>query len=388
MECSAVVDRLRESHDVLVLTSRLEKNGAGSDQIARRELPYLRDDWHGAMSAPRAALSAARLTREVLEWRPRLVYAWNLSGVPQTMLRQLADEGVPIAFRACAHLLNGLFVKDQFMRELLPARRDAARQAWHLGCMAVNRLPQLRLQPQRPMRIAVSWSSGALQRLVRPPAFVEPVLERVEHPVPAHGELYAAVVRAPAPEPEILFIGRVTPPKGVSVAIEALSLLRARHRVPARLVVLGPEEDGHVVELRASARRLGVEDAVVWRGQASPDEVAAALARASALIVPSLWEEPFGLVTIEGAFARVPIVASDVGGIGEGVQDEEHALLFGRGDAEAAAAALARTLTRPDETALRVERAQRRAEDFRLAPYLDGQERFIEDALQALTSQR
>lgn len=388
IECAAVVDRLRKSHEVLVLTSTLERERTGSDRATRRELRYLYDDWRGAARAPAAALSAARLARDLLRWRPDLVYVWNMSGLPQTTLRLLADGGAPVAFRACAYLLDGLFVEDQFMRELLSHRRGVARMAWRLGCLAVNALPPLRLQPERPMRIAISWGSEALKRLVRPPAFVEPVLELVEHPVPSHGELYASVVRAPAPEPEILFLGRVTPPKGVSVAIEALSLLRARHRVPARLTVLGPEEDGHVAQLRASARRLGVEDAVAWGGAASPQEVAQALARASALIVPSLWEEPFGLVTIEAAFARVPIVASDVGGIGEGVRDEEHALLFPRGDAAAAAEALARTLAKPDETAARVERARRRAEDFRLAPYLDRQERFVEDALAALTAAR
>ena len=71
------------------------------------------------------------------------------------------------------------------------------------------------------------------------------------------------------------------------------------------------------------------------------------------MIVPSVWEEPFPLVTIEGALARVPLVASDVGGIGEGMHDEEHALLFARADAAGAAAALARTLQR--------RRADRRA---------------------------
>jgi glycosyltransferase involved in cell wall biosynthesis len=108
------------------------------------------------------------------------------------------------------------------------------------------------------------------------------------------------------------------------------------------------------------------------------------LARAHAMIVPSTWDEPFGLVTIEGAFARVPLVASDVGGIGEGMRDEQHSLLFARGDAHAAAAALARTLGEPEQTAARVERASERPQDYRLEPYLKEQERFALDAHDAL----
>jgi hypothetical protein len=102
------------------------------------------------------------------------------------------------------------------------------------------------------------------------------------------------------------------------------------------------------------------------------------------MIVPSVWDEPFPLVTIEGALARVPLVASDVGGIGEGMHDEQHALLFARGDARLAAAALARTLREQPATAARVERAYERAQAFRLDAYLDAQERFVEDARAAL----
>ena len=113
-----------------------------------------------------------------------------------------------------------------------------------------------------------------------------------------------------------------------------------------------------------------------------PEQVAVRLARASVLIVPSTWDEPLGLVTIEGALARVPLVAADVGGIGEAMHDQTHALLFARGDASAAAVALARTLENKEETSARVARAFDRAQKlFRLGPYLDEQERFVADAL-------
>ncbi len=89
-------------------------------------------------------------------------------------------------------------------------------------------------------------------------------------------------------------------------------------------------------------------------------------------------------MTIEGALAGVPLVAADVGGIGEGMHDGEHALLYPAPDAAAAAAALARTFTEPGETAARVERARIRAGQFTLGAYLDQQERFVADAAAAL----
>jgi glycosyltransferase involved in cell wall biosynthesis len=390
MECASVVEHLAEHHQVLVLTSRRGKRrNRGSGDVRqgiaiRRELTLLTPDEKGALRAPLASLRAVAAARRALEWEPDLIYAWNGASIPHTALRVLADSGVPLAFRVCEHWFGGVFLRDQFLRELLPARRGPAHAAWASACRALNLLPSLRLDPTAPLRTAVSWNSEATKRVAAPPPFVEIVLERVRHPAPPYGDIYSEVERNPAPEPRIVFLGRVSPYKGLAVALEALSLLRSEHGMLANLVVVGPEDGEHGAEMRGLAERLGVTAAVSWHGQATPREAAATLAGAHALIVPSTWDEPFGLVMIEGALARVPLVASNVGGISEGMHDEEHALLFARGDASAAAASLARTLRETEQTAARVERAYERAQSFRLGPYLEEQERFVLDALSAL----
>lgn len=388
VECAGVAERLSESHEVRVLTSSAHRGEAGAEPHVLRELTLLSPDARGALRAPRAALGGVAAARRALAWQPDLVYAWNCSSIPHAAVRVIADSGVPLAFRVCEHWFGGLFTNDQYMRELLPARRGAGRRAWAAACRALNRSPALRLDPLAPVTAAISWNAEALERMVRTPSFVHPVLERVGHSVPRYGDLYAAVERAPAPVPEIAFLGRVTPYKGLGVAIEALALLREGAHPEARLVVIGPEDRSYGEQMRSLAATLGVGEAISWEGQRTPEQSAAALGRAAALIVPSVWDEPFPLVTIEGALARVPVVASDVGGIGEGMHDEEHALLFGRGDARGAAAALARVLEDAEGTAARVERARARAEEFRIGPYLEQQERFVLDAFEALSPAR
>ncbi|MEA2199636.1 MAG: glycogen synthase [Solirubrobacteraceae bacterium] len=384
VECAGVVERLRQSHDVRVLTSEKDRASVPAEAGVSRELALLSHDRRGARRAPLASVRAARSAHAALAWEPELIYAWNGSSIPQAALRVLADSGLPLAFRVCEHWFGKLFAEDQFMRELLPAARGPGRSIWAAGCRALNRREALRLDPTAPVHAAISWNSEALERMVTVPSFVEPVLERVGHSVPRYGDLYADVVRAPATEPEIVFLGRVTRYKGLFVAIEALAVLRLQRSIEAKLVVVGPEDADHGAEMRRLAERLGVADAIEWRGQQTPEQAAAALARAHALIVPSVWDEPFPLVTIEGALARVPLVASDVGGISEGMHDEEHALLFARGDAGGAAAALERALLERDRTAARVARAHERAQAFRIGPYLDEQERFVDDAIAAL----
>lgn len=387
VECSVAVEGLRKRHQVLVLTSDHRRASADAQEGVRRELARLAPDRAGALRAPAASVRAVACARRALDWRPDLVYVWNGAGIPQACLRVLADSGTPMAFRVCEQWFGGLFVGDQFMRELLPGRRPPARAAWAAGCRALNAASGMRLDPTASLPTAISWSSRAMARTARPPGFVEPLLEQVCHPVPAHGAMYASIERRPAREPQILFIGRVTPYKGLAVALEALALLRDEHGIAAQLVVLGPQDAAHAAELRARAAELGLDGAVDWRGQADAEQVAAALAQAHALIVPSTWEEPFGLVAVEGAFARVPLVLSDVGGIGEGMRDGEHALLFARGDASAAAAALARALTEPEQTAERVRRAFARAQSqFTVGPYVEEQERFVLAAHRVLAS--
>lgn len=416
IECAAATEHLARRHEVLVLTSSSQPRpsaasdqrpggptSAASDQTSelsttpgrnqpaaaahvemRRELPLLTPDARGALRAAPASLRAVAMARRALAWEPDLIYVWNGVGIPQVTLRVLADSGVPLAFRVAEHWFGQIFIADQFLRELRATRRRPTRAVWAAGCRALNALPALRIDPEAPLRTAISWNSEATRRGAQPPPFVESVLERVTHPAPPRGDLYAAIERDPAPEPRIVFLGRVTPYKGPAVAIEALSRLRSEHGIPAELVVVGPEEGNHGAELRRLAEHLGVAAAVSWRGQASAAQVAATLARAHALIMPSTWDEPFGLVMVEGALARVPLVAADVGGIGESMRDEEHALLFPRGDVGAAAAALARTLQEREATAARVRRAYDRAQAFRVGPYLAEQERFVHDALEAL----
>jgi glycosyltransferase involved in cell wall biosynthesis len=384
VECSVVVQRLREHHEVLVLTSDEDRVQAEGQADVRRELELLTPDARGALRAPLASLRAVGAARRALAWEPDLVYVWNASEIPQAAVRVLADSHVPLAFRVCEHWFRGIFVADQFMRELLPADRAGAHALWAAGCRAFNSLPPLRLDATAPLRTAISWNSEAIKGMVQVQPFIDRVLERVGHSVPPNGDLYAAVVPEPAPDPEVVFLGRVTPYKGVAVAIEAVGLLRSSYGIPASLSLIGPEDADHGAEMRRLAERLGVADAVRWHGPTPPEQAAALLARASAMIVPSIWREPFPLVTIEAALARVPIVASDVGGIGEGMHDEEHALLFTPGDAQAAAQALARTLGEDGQTAARVARARERAEQFRIGPYLDEQERFLTDAFAAL----
>jgi glycosyltransferase involved in cell wall biosynthesis len=157
----------------------------------------------------------------------------------------------------------------------------------------------------------------------------------------------------------LLAVARLTPQKGVDVAVRALPSLPA----DAVLVVLGdgPERPA----LQQLARELGVEERVFLPGRV-PD-VAAWLRRATLLVHPARWEG-FGLGVLEAMLAGLPVVASRVSSLPEVVVDGETGLLVPPDDAQALAAATADALARPDLGSMGRERALR---DFSVARMAD-----------------
>jgi glycosyltransferase involved in cell wall biosynthesis len=72
-----------------------------------------------------------------------------------------------------------------------------------------------------------------------------------------------------------------------------------------------------------------------------------AMTHASLVVVPSVWPEPFGIVGIEALALGRPVVASDVGGMGEWAREDLGVLTVPAGDAVALASAIVRAVDEP-----------------------------------------
>jgi glycosyltransferase involved in cell wall biosynthesis len=157
---------------------------------------------------------------------------------------------------------------------------------------------------------------------------------------------------------EFVCTARLDKHKGIDVLLRALALVEGP---PASVDLLGtgPEEK----PLRELALSLGIAGQVRFRGLVGRSEVGAYLAKATALVLPSLAEN-FPRAILEGLHAGVPIVTTFAGGIPEAVEDQKEGLLVRPGDVAALANALSRL--RSDATLrerLRVAAAAR-APDF------------------------
>jgi glycosyltransferase involved in cell wall biosynthesis len=145
-------------------------------------------------------------------------------------------------------------------------------------------------------------------------------------------------VRRSPQQGRFLFIGRLAEKKGADVLLEALARVSG-----ARLVILGggPEE----VHLRSLAAKLEIEHRVEFLGQRSSGRVIEEMRIAHALVIPSKVardgdRDGTPVVMAEAMAAGVPIVASDLGGLGEHIRSGESGLLVPPGSVSSLAAAL------------------------------------------------
>lgn len=171
-------------------------------------------------------------------------------------------------------------------------------------------------------------------------------------------------------EPVLIHVSNFRAVKRVEQTVEVLA--RVRKTRPARLVLVGEGPERGAVEARIEA--LGLRDDVVLLG--ARDDVAELLANADVFLLPSETES-FGLAALEAASCGVPVIASNVGGLPEVVEDGVTGILTPSGDVDAMADATAALLGDPDRLRALGADARRRVEErFGRAPALDRYERY------------
>lgn len=175
----------------------------------------------------------------------------------------------------------------------------------------------------------------------------------------------------PDASPRVLCVARLCKEKGVESLLQAFLLLAEAHPdATLEIVGDGPER----TKLQEMAAEL--DHRIVFAGELSYEEVSERAAGAWVQVVPSLWQEPFGLVAVEAQLMGLPVVASNFGGLCEIVEDRQSGLLVPPGLPSIWADALDRLLS--DETLRRSlgERGRQRARKlFTLERCLDNWER-------------
>lgn len=273
----------------------------------KRPAVPLRLLWHALDSYN--PLMQAYLRDIVGREKPELASLHNLPGWSAASWTTLAQLGVPTV--QVLHDFYPICVKALMYR----GQRNCAGQCD--GCRAF-RLPHRALSCR--LTAVVGVSRFVLERHSSLGYFKGVPIQRVIHNARAPLALGTEKISDTGPHAELRFgfIGRLDPTKGIEQLIEAF-LAADLHN--AELWIAGSGKQ-HVEERMHSKTR---DPRVRFLGHVAPREF---YPQVDAVVVPSLYNEPLGLVVVEALAFGKPVIGSRRGGIPEMISHGENGLLF------------------------------------------------------------
>jgi glycosyltransferase involved in cell wall biosynthesis len=287
--------------------------------------------------APRADSAAlARFVRIVRERRPQLIHAHSSKAGAIARLGRLAAPRVPVVYTPHGYAFAGYFESSRERTAYKAIERALAPLAARVTCVC-----------EAEARLARSIGPGGRVRVVH---------NGISRPLA--GELDARLASLRARGPVIGALTLLRPGKGLETLLAAAPLV-LQHHPDAQLAIVGEGPDLH--QLCEQARELGVAHAVHFLGPTT-DPLGAL--RAMDVFVHPSWAEAFPYVILEAMALGRPIVASDVGGVGEAIVSRESGLLVTPRDARALASALVELLGDRQRAARLGRGALSRSEQF------------------------
>ena len=177
----------------------------------------------------------------------------------------------------------------------------------------------------------------------------------------------------------ILFIGRMFHEKAPTDLVRALSKVRNDFK-DLGVIFVGPDQ-GEIVNVKALAKKLGLEDNIICVGKASSMEKYEFLAGCEFLVLPSKFEAQ-GIVFIEAWAQKKAVIGTKVGGVPYIVKDGETGLLYDHGDINALARHIRFLLENPDKTKMMGKRGfEIASKEYRWKNIVDRIEKLYSDAI-------
>ncbi len=168
---------------------------------------------------------------------------------------------------------------------------------------------------------------------------------------PYNNNLFKMLPDAQKTKP-FIFLGRLVSDKGADQAIKAISMLAEKNVIDANRLQLTITGDGpEMKNLLRLREQSGLYGAIHFTGILKGEELVDCLNQHQYMIVPSVWEEPYGNVVLEGMACGCVPVASDGGGLSEAVGNA--GFIFKRNDTVALVDTLEHAIADPLDMALK-----------------------------------
>lgn len=149
----------------------------------------------------------------------------------------------------------------------------------------------------------------------------------------------------------IIYVGRFDPRKGLETLVRAVNHPQVRQH-PFHLYIVGgnrsdQKDQAERDRIEKLVHQLNLAEHVTFTGRLDHSQLPTYYAASDVCVVPSYYE-PFGLVAIEAMASRIPVIASEVGGLRFTVQPDKTGLLAPAKDDEAFASCIDRILSYPE----------------------------------------
>ncbi len=324
--------------------------------------------------------TTAALSSFVERFDPDLIHAHNLFSLGQDLVRTLGSFGIPLV--QTFHDYGVVCPNSWCVRgDGTPCTGGAGAQCFRHRCQQnypfdpEHVFLTLLRQNQLASSIDVALCpSQHLAKLLARHGF--PDVRPLPYFVERTAEPSRATARAPA---ELLFLGRLEPEKGLAHLLDALPrILEVEPRT--RLTLVG--DGSAAAALHAKVRELGLDARVDFHGKVEHERVREFHARATALVLPSIWSENSPLAIYEALAIGLPVLGSRVGGIPELIEDGQTGFLFEpRDPADLAEKALKLLGLPPAERERMALRMRERARELSPEQHLDRLEEIYDEIL-------
>ncbi len=357
--CQEVAEILRQRHhQVMVLTSRYGQSAlpqADPQWVFRKlnlemELTSLRNGLEFFTRRKRREAENLGWLQEVVHsFAPNAILMWGMWNLPRS-LPAMAEKLRPgrVAYYIADYWPR---LPSQFTNYWqAPARNWATALPKLLLRQVAQRQLAREVQPRPQFEQAIFPTAFMRDELQR--SGISPHTAKIIYGAIDTSAFYARNGSTPGQQDDylrLLYIGRLTPEKGVHTAIEALDrLVRRQELKQVRLTLVGSGDAPYTGHLRQLVQRAGLETQVAFLEAQPWQAIPSLYQQADIFLFTSIWAEPFGRVLVEAMAAGVAVIGTATGGAAEILADGENSLLFAPGDATALAAQILRLANEPD----------------------------------------
>ncbi|MBN7809335.1 glycosyltransferase family 4 protein [Algoriphagus sp. H41] len=258
--------------------------------------------WH--IRDRRNAAMGKVLGQIIKKERPDLVSCHNLAGWSVAAWDEAEAAGIPIV--QVLHDFYLLCPNSNMNRGGTPCEKQ---------CLSCQVLRSGHAHASAKLSAVVGISQSILSRFGSYGYFPK-AKKQVIYNIRSVSAAQAPKLREPGQKLTVGYLGTISRVKGVEWLIRQFQELE----IPASLKIAGKGHEHTVSTLRGLAKKGDVE----FVGYVQPQQF---LSQLDVLVVPSLWEEPLGMVAIEALAGAVPVVTSGKGGLSESVQHELNGLI-------------------------------------------------------------